>query len=137
MYKAKESKFLWLLLLITSLVYAFFLDGVYQLLAVVVAAIFAVIMFSHYTLSINENSITFSWYLAGLRALNREIPASSMKRITFITSIRQTLALVELHKGFRVKLHRFRPDGYIEELKSFTDLHQVDKEETSFLKQDQ
>lgn len=135
MYKAKEPKFLWLLLLLISLAYTFYFDNIYRLVTIALSAVFAVLMFSYYELAIDEKRISFSWYVAGIKVIHREISAASVKKIMFIESSRQTIALVELHKGLRLKLHRFKPVTYIEELRQFAQTHQIDTEETSFLKQ--
>ncbi|MDQ0206572.1 hypothetical protein [Alkalicoccobacillus murimartini] len=135
MYKAKEPKLLWILLFLTTLLYALFLEGQYLVVFVLVSVVLVIIMFSHYTFTIDETTLTMRYHVAGIQIFKRSIQAESIKKILFITSSRQTIALVQLHKGLRLKLHRFQPSDYIQELQEFAEEHDVATEETSFIKQ--
>lgn len=135
MYKAREPKFLWILLFVMSLFYAIYQENPFTILFIVLAIVFLIIMFSHYTLIIDENTLIFKYHLGGITLIQRKVTADSIIKITFITSSRQTIALVQLQKGFRLKLHRFQPVDFIQDLKEFAEEHEVQTEETSFLKQ--
>lgn len=136
LYKAKEPKFLWILLLLLSLVYAFYQDNTLRALFFILAALFLMMLFSTYTLKIEEESLTLTCYVVGMKLFQRTVKASSIKQILLIKNERQTIGLVQISNSIRLKLHRFKPDAYIEELEQFAERNALPLKEQSFLKQD-
>ncbi|MEK4566072.1 hypothetical protein MKX54_15500 [Alkalihalobacillus sp. FSL R5-0424] len=134
-YKAKEPKFLWIVLLLLSLTYAFYQDTALQIVFLSLAVVFILVLFSSYTLKIEEEWLIFSCYVLGLKLFQRKVQAASIKQILLIKNERQTIVLVQITSSIRLKLHRFKPVTYIEDIQDFAEKNSIPVKEQNFLKQ--
>ncbi|WYP25667.1 hypothetical protein NSQ54_15265 [Alkalihalobacillus sp. FSL W8-0930] len=135
LYKAKEPKFLWIVLLLLSLTYAFYQDTALRIVFLILAVVFVLVLFSSYTLKIEEEWLIFSCYVLGLKLFQRKVQAASIKQILLIKNERQTIVLVQITNSIRLKLHRFKPVTYIEDIQDFAEKNSIPVKEQNFLKQ--
>ncbi|MEY8751996.1 hypothetical protein ACTHQ4_00940 [Alkalicoccobacillus gibsonii] len=135
LYKAKEPKFLWIVLLLLSLTYAFYQDTTLRIVFLILAVLFVMVLFSSYTLKIEEEWLIFSCYVLGIKLFQRKVQAESIKQILLIKNERQTIVLVQITNSIRLKLQRFKPVTYIEEIQQFAERNALPLKEQSLLKQ--
>lgn len=135
LYKAKEPKFLWIVLLLLSLTYAFYQDTTLRIVFLILAVLFVMVLFSSYTLKIEEKWLIFSCYVLGIKLFQRKVQAESIKQILLIKNERQTIVLVQITNSIRLKLQRFKPVTYIEEIQQFAERNALPLKEQSLLKQ--
>jgi predicted membrane protein len=135
LYKAKEPKFLWIVLLLLSLTYAFYQDTTLRIVFLILAVLFVMVLFSSYTLKIEEEWLIFSCYVLGIKLFQRKVQAESIKQILLIKNERQTIVLVQITNSIRLKLQRFKPITYIEEIQQFAERNALPLKEQSLLKQ--
>ncbi|MEN0644566.1 hypothetical protein MKY91_15545 [Alkalicoccobacillus gibsonii] len=135
LYKAKEPKFLWIVLLLLSLTYAFYQDTTLRIVFLILAVLIVMVLFSSYTLKIEEEWLIFSCYVLGIKLFQRKVQAESIKQILLIKNERQTIVLVQITNSIRLKLQRFKPITYIEEIQQFAERNALPLKEQSLLKQ--
>lgn len=135
LYKAKEPTFLWIVLLLLSLTYAFYQDTTLRVMFLILAVLFVMVLFSSYTLKIEEEWLIFSCYVLGIKLFQRKVQADSIKQILLIKNERQTIVLVQITNSIRLKLQRFKPVTYIEEIQQFAERNALPLKEQSLLKQ--
>ncbi|MBM0066267.1 hypothetical protein [Alkalicoccobacillus gibsonii] len=135
LYKAKEPKFLWIVLLLLSLLYAMYQDDRLRILFFILAAVFVLALFISYTLQIEEDWLVLSCYLFGVKLFQRKVHVESIKQILLIQNERQTIVLVQTSNSIRLKLQRFKPVTYINEIQQYAERHALPLKEQSFLKQ--
>ncbi|MFK3938385.1 hypothetical protein ACI2JA_12875 [Alkalihalobacillus sp. NPDC078783] len=135
LYKAKEPMFLWIVLLLLSLTYAFYQDTALRIVFLILAVLFVMVLCSSYTLKIEEEWLIFSCYVLGVKLFQRKVQAGFIKQILLIKNERQTIVLVQITNSIRLKLHRFKPVSYIEEIQQFAERNNLQIKEQSFLKQ--
>lgn len=91
------------------------------------------IFFLH--IKIEEEWLIFSCYVLGIKLFQRKVQAESIKQILLIKNERQTIVLVQITNSIRLKLQRFKPITYIEEIQQFAERNALPLKEQSLLKQ--
>ncbi|WP_088103950.1 hypothetical protein [Halalkalibacter urbisdiaboli] len=124
-YKAQEPKFLWLVLAIITLTYANVLELPWGYVAFLFLAICLVATMIEYHLKIEEDRISFDIRFLRILLKTRVIHADEMKDIHVITLGSKNIVLVNVKKGVRLKLHRFQPKTFANEMTEFAERHNI------------
>lgn len=128
-YKATEPKFLWILLFIITLTYAYSLDSIWKYIAYLLSFFFFVAMLMTYEVKVEENQIVYSITIIGMKVMRKRIEPENIEALTMI-DVGRTIMLIELKKGFRIKLQRFSHD-LKKELETFAENHKIHIEKPS------
>lgn len=129
-YRAKEPKFLWILLFIVTLTYAYALDSVYSFFAYFILFLFFAAMTTSYLFEIEEDSFVYEVRMLGVVISKRKIESNEVEKIHIIHAGPRTIVLINVKKGMRLKLHRFAPSGYEEHVQQFARRHAISVETT-------
>jgi hypothetical protein len=125
-YKAKEPKLLWILLFILTITYAYALEStLWTYIAYGFAFIFFAAITMSYQLQIREDKLVYVIEIFGFTLRKRTLLVSDLEKLTVIHLGQRTILLVNLKKGFRIKLQRFRPEGLTDEMIEFAQAHNI------------
>jgi hypothetical protein len=124
-YKAEESKFLWFLLAIMMMTYAYALESVWMYGAYLLLSVCLVLALVDYRLIIEEGIITFEVRFLGMTLRRRRLQANDIDDMHIIKVAKRVIVLVNVKSGFRLKLHRFRPTTFYEDLQAFAIEHHI------------
>lgn len=126
MYRANEPKFLWVLLLILTITYAYAFEdrfltyGHYEL-----SFLFFAAMTISYQIEIRERELFRTVSVFGFKVRKRTIHVNEIEKMEIVGVGKRKIVLLYLQKRIRIKLHRFSPEGLPEELSIFARDHQI------------
>ncbi|WP_332695696.1 hypothetical protein [Halalkalibacter lacteus] len=119
-YQAKEPKFLWILLFILTITYAYALEStLWTYIAYGFAFIFFAAITMSYQLEVLEDKLIYDIEIFGFAVRKRTLLANEIEKLTVIHLGQTSILLVYLKKGFRIKLQRFRPEGITNQMIEF------------------
>jgi hypothetical protein len=125
-YKANEPKFLWILLFILTITYAYVLEStLLTYLAYGISFIFFAAMTMSYQLDVREKELYRVITVFGFAVIKRVILANEIEKLDIIQVGERAIVLIHLKKKMRIKLQRYSPDGLTEQLVSFAHNHQI------------
>ncbi|WP_100405285.1 hypothetical protein [Bacillus solitudinis] len=124
-YRAQEPKFLWLMMAIVALTYGNILESIYMVASYVLVFICVIAMMVVYQLHLEEDTLTFKILIFGKCLHKRMVKARDIEKIHIISIGKKTMALVQMKQGFRLKLHRFKPATYLEEVRRFANRYSI------------
>jgi hypothetical protein len=78
-----------------------------------------------YQLQIREDKLVYVIEIFGFTLRKRTLLVSDLEKLTVIHLGQRTILLVNLKKGFRIKLQRFRPEGLTDEMIEFAQAHNI------------
>ncbi|WP_332634262.1 hypothetical protein [Halalkalibacter flavus] len=131
-FVAKEPKFLWILLFILTITYAYALEEtLWTNVAYGVSFIFFAALTMSYRLDVLEDKIIHIVHVFGFAIRKRTIEADEVAKLTIIHLGQRTIILLHLKKGLRLKLQRFSPKGLETELLQFAKKHHIKVEHTN------
>ncbi|MFC0469588.1 hypothetical protein ACFFHM_03360 [Halalkalibacter kiskunsagensis] len=119
-YQAKEPKFLWILLFILTITYAYALEStLWTYIAYSFAFIFFAAITMSYQLEIVEDKLIYVIEIFGFAVKKRTILAREIEKLNVIQIGQKSILLVYLKKGFRIKLQRFQPEDVTSKMIDF------------------
>ncbi|NEU30052.1 hypothetical protein GN156_04570 [bacterium LRH843] len=124
-YYAKEPKFLWILLCIVSFIYAYALESSYSSIFYVLLFFSFTAMALNYRLEIKENTMFYEMRFLRVVLNKRTIHATEIKKIQFVYASTRTIVLIHVKNRMRLKIHRFVPNEYDENIKRFANNHSI------------
>ncbi|MBU8905362.1 hypothetical protein [Desertibacillus haloalkaliphilus] len=124
-YKAKESKTIWTVLIIIATFNIFFLDHRLAFFPYLFLVLLILALFVNYELRISDDRIQFKINLFSLTVVTREAMADNIKEMYFMNLAGKVSVLVMMHKGFRLKLAKFEPTDFDRDLLTFATNHGI------------
>ena len=120
MYRANEPKFLWILLFVLTITYAYALENqVLTYVAYGLSFLFFAAMTLSYQLEVRDREIVRTILVFGFLVKKRIILADEIEIFEIIELGERSIVLLHLKKGMRMKLHRFSPAGLREAITKF------------------
>ncbi|ARK31890.1 hypothetical protein [Halalkalibacter krulwichiae] len=120
-YKASEPKFLWILLFILTITYAYALESTALTnVAYALAFFFFAGMTLRYELEIREDELFRVVHVIGFTLKKQTIHADEIEKLEVIQVGERSIILLYLKKKMRIKLQRFSPEGLSEHLIEFS-----------------
>ncbi|WP_034750999.1 hypothetical protein [Halalkalibacter wakoensis] len=128
-YKADEPKFLWILLFVLTITYAYALESVvWTYIAYGLSFIFFAALTLRYRLEVKEEQFIHTIQVFGFSLLKRTIHANDIEKITIIYLGKKTIILLHLKKKLRIKLQRFSPEGIDQQMIQFAEANNIEVE---------
>ncbi|WP_017726421.1 hypothetical protein [Halalkalibacterium ligniniphilum] len=124
-YSAKEGKTIWVILISLAIANLVLIDSDFQFLPYVLLAVFFVALFMKYRLTVSARTVTFEIHIFGVNVLKRVIEATKIKSAYFMKMGRGHTVLFLMKRGIRLKLTRFSPDSFHEDLYRFAQRHEI------------
>ncbi|WP_227937493.1 hypothetical protein [Alkalihalobacillus deserti] len=121
MYRANEPKFLWILLFILTITYAYaFEDPLLTYTAYGLSFLFFSAVTLSYQLEVRDRELIRTVRVFGFVLKKQIIRADEIAKLEIIEVGVRKIVLLFLKKKMRIKLHRFSPEGLPEELSTFS-----------------
>ncbi|MFC0559529.1 hypothetical protein [Halalkalibacter alkalisediminis] len=128
MYRANEPKFLWVLLFILTITYAYaFENPILTYVAYGLSFLFFTAMTLSYQVEVRERDLVRTISVFGFPIKKQIIQADEMEKFEIIEVGDRQIVLLYLKKKMRIKLHRFSPDGLPESLATFATENNIPK----------
>ncbi|WP_216830943.1 hypothetical protein [Alkalihalobacterium elongatum] len=126
-YKTKEGKMIWVILIFLTIINLFMLNERIMFLPYIALVIFVCALFLSYEFKIKGTTLTYRVILFGLVIVKKEAAANEVKEIYFINLRGIPNVLIKPTKGMRWKLARFKPDTYADDVYQFAEQHGIKK----------
>ncbi|MDT8858602.1 hypothetical protein N0O92_00070 [Alkalihalobacillus sp. MEB130] len=126
-YRAKEPKFLWILLFVLTITYAYALESTtLTYVAYGISFIFFAAMTMSYQVEVLEEKLIHVVQVFGFSLLKRTIPASTIDKVTVIYLRERAIILLTFKRKMRMKLQRFTPEGLESTLIEFANSNNIE-----------
>ncbi|KHF41078.1 hypothetical protein [Halalkalibacter okhensis] len=125
-FQAKEPKFLWILLFILTITYAYALEStIWTNVAYGVSFLFFAALTMSYRLEVLEDRFIHVVQVFGFSIKKRIIHPYEVDKLTIIHLGQKAIILLHLKRGIRLKLQRFSPQGLEEKVLQFAKGHHI------------
>ncbi|WP_368503425.1 hypothetical protein AB3N04_14530 [Alkalihalophilus sp. As8PL] len=129
-YIAQEPKLLWTILFFMAMTYAYALDGPSEYLAYVGMAVSLAALTTRYHLTVSEDTLSMKVKVVGVTLRHKKIEAKEISKVHQIIAGTKVIFIMSGNKGEEMKLHRFKPDSFEQEIERFVTHHQLTIKQT-------
>lgn len=125
-YRAYEPKFLWALLFILTITYAYALEATWlTFVAYGLSFVFFAAMTTSYHIEIKENELARAIKFFGFITFNKTIRAEQIEKLEVIEVGEKTIILLYVEKKMRIKLQRYSPKDFPQQLLEFAQTNNI------------
>ncbi|WP_096202573.1 hypothetical protein [Bacillus sp. FJAT-45350] len=136
-YRAKESKTLWVILLVVATLNLLFLDQHFSYFPYLFIILILLAIFLNYELIIDKGKLTYKIKIFNITLQNKTITPDKIKECYFIKVGEKINVLIKVKEGFRWRLTGFTPESYHADLYEFMRENNVDIQTVNGYSKDQ
>ncbi|ERN52186.1 hypothetical protein [Alkalihalophilus marmarensis] len=127
---AEEPKILWTILFFMAMTYAYALEGNTQYFAYAAMAVSFLALTTRYHLTVEEDRLVMIIKVAGMKVRTKQLQAMEITNVHQIIAGSKVIFIVTGKSGQQMKIHRFKPHSFEQEVSEFVDRNELQIKQT-------
>ncbi|KYG33514.1 hypothetical protein [Alkalihalobacillus trypoxylicola] len=124
-YITREPKFLWILLFIVTLPYAYISESNFRYIAFVLLFVYVFAMMIEYHLVVEERTISVKIKFLRFKLLEKAANVDEIGSIQFVDIGTRHVIFIKKKQGGQIRIHRFKPEHFSGRIRQFAQLHEL------------